>query len=96
MEYQTIGERELWGMVREKDVYIVDLREHRDYQYFRINGAHNYPYNEMDTWINTLPKNKRIVVYCEHGTQSMMAARMLARQGYRVYTLIGGIDSLNR
>ena len=40
-----------------------------------------------------LPKNKVIIVYCEHGSSSMMAARILADKGYNVLNAVGGIRS---
>ncbi len=95
MNFKTIGISELWNMRARADTYIIDLRDKSDYQNFHIEGAQNHPYDEMSGWVNSLPKDKKIVLYCEHGSLSMMASRKLARMGYEVYTLVGGISSLN-
>ncbi len=95
MEIQTIGVYELWKMARRRDVYLVDIRDPEDYQEFHVDGAHNLPYDEIGRWRNTLPKNKKIILYCEHGSTSMMAAKQLVRMGYEIYTLVGGINALN-
>ena len=34
---------------------------------------------------------KKIVVYCDFGGQSMMAARHLRKDGFEVYNIIGGV-----
>jgi rhodanese-related sulfurtransferase len=42
--------------------------------------------------IKSLPKEKEIYVYCTSGVRSMMAAKILQRDGFdRVYNLRGGI-----
>lgn len=95
MEFRTIGISELWSMRARPDVYIIDLRDKEDYQQFHIEGAHNHPYDEMTQWLSSIPKEKKILLYCEHGSLSMMAAKNLSRMRYEVYTLVGGISSLN-
>ena len=42
-----------------------------------------------------LPKNRKILLCCEYGNTSMYAAKRLTRQGYQIYTLIGGLNALN-
>jgi rhodanese-related sulfurtransferase len=95
MEFRTIGISELWNMRAKPDVYMIDLRDKEDYQKFHIEGAHNHPYDEMTQWLGDIPKEKKIILYCEHGSLSMMAAKTLSRMRYEVYTLVGGISSLN-
>ena len=34
---------------------------------------------------------KKIIVYCDFGGQSMMAARHLRKDGFEVYNIIGGV-----
>lgn len=95
MNFQTIGVSELWDMIRRPDVYVVDLREPDEYRKFHVDRAHNYPYDDMSRWMNCLPKTRKIVLYCDFGSTSMLAARRLKRLGYDVYTLVGGIHALN-
>lgn len=95
MEFQTIGVEELWKMRMRSDVLIIDLRDKRDYQRFHIERAQNYPYDEIANWADSIPKNKKLLLYCEHGSLSMLAAKRLSRMGFDVYTLVGGIRALN-
>lgn len=95
MDFQTISVYELWNMVRRNDVYLIDLRDRNEYRHFHVDGARNLPYDEMEKWKNMLPRNKKLVLYCERGSTSMLAAKRLSRMGYEVYTLVGGINALN-
>ena len=36
-------------------------------------------------------EGKKIIVYCDFGGQSMMAARHLRKDGFEVYNIIGGV-----
>ena len=55
MDFSTIGIYELWNMAGQPDVYMIDLRDRKDYRKNHIDGAHNLPYDEMGKWQNTLP-----------------------------------------
>ena len=95
MGFHTIGVGELWNMLQRSDIYLIDVRDRCDYRKFHIRGARNLPYDELGKWKNDLPHGKKIIIYCERGSSSMMAAKQLVRLRYDVYTLIGGICALN-
>ena len=70
--------------VGRKDSFLIDLRH--------IRGAVNVPYEkfeEMQTY--DFPKGKILVLYCDRGGASLQAARILARNGYKTKTVIGGM-----
>lgn len=95
MGFRAITVAQLWKLLEEPDVYVIDLRERCDYCRSHLRGAKNLPYDEMCRWEGTLPKNRRIILCCEYGNTSLYAAKCLASKGYRVYTLIGGLNALN-
>lgn len=74
---------------RYPEVVILDVRPREEFLESHIRHAVNLPYEEGRQW--NLPKWKEIVVYCERGSASMMAARELCQQGYRVVSVAGGI-----
>ena len=43
-----------------------------------------------------LPRNRKMILYCEHGGGSMQIARKLGREGYRVATVVGGYEALKK
>ena len=73
--------------VGRKDSFLIDLRNNG-----HIRGAVNVPYEkfeEMQTY--DFPKGKILVLYCDRGGASLQAARILARNGYKTKTVIGGM-----
>ena len=50
--------------------------------------------NEVPNRLSEIPKDRKLVVYCHHGTRSMMVAAYLEGAGYPAPTnLDGGIDA---
>lgn len=74
------------------DVMLIDLRSPASYRKSHIKGAVNMPYEEMDSWINSLPKDKFYIFYCSRGGQSMLVCRNLEPQGYNVVNIANGIS----
>lgn len=72
-----------------RKVLLLDVRSREDFEKSHLRSAINIPYEEEEAW--DLPRDKKIVVYCERGATSMMAARKLKDCGYRVASGIGGI-----
>ena len=71
--------------VGRKDSFIIDLRDAKEYHNGHIRGA----FEEMQTY--DFPKGKILVLYCDRGGASLQAARILARNGYKTKTVIGGM-----
>ena len=88
--------------VGRKDSFLIDLRNPKEYHTGHIKGAVNVPYEkfeEMQTY--DFPKGKILVLYCDRGGASLLLARqlaklgyytrILARNGYKTKTVIGGM-----
>ena len=76
--------------VGRRDTLIIDLREKESYMHSHVKGAVNMPYGEIDGY-TAFPKGKILVLYCDRGGASLQAARILARNGYKTKTVIGGM-----
>ena len=87
---ETISPKMLDYYVDNKKAFIIDLRSPADYARSHIKGAVSVPY-EGGAFSFRPPKEKEIVLYCERGSHSLLAARELARVGYRVRSVIGGM-----
>jgi rhodanese-related sulfurtransferase len=61
------------------DVLVVDVRETAEYMRGHIAGALSMPLSRLDA--STLPRDKRIVLYCTAGNRSQTAARRLGCAG---------------
>lgn len=73
------------------DIMIIDLRSQSSYRQSHIQGAVNLPYENMDRWVKSLPKDKLLIIYCSRGGQSMVVCRNLEQSGYNVVNIANGI-----
>lgn len=71
-------------------LYIVDIREAKDYKTAHIDGAINIPFKEIGKEYQTFPKNKTIVVYCYTGQNGGQVVALLNTAGYKAKSLSGG------
>ena len=77
--------------------HILDVRLQRDYEdseYTLPNSEWKDPIH-IDSWLNTLPKDKKIVVYCVHGrsVSEGVTERLLA-EGFDVSFIENGIEGI--
>ncbi len=92
MEFETISPREIDAFLFRDGYSVIDIREPRDFRRLHLKGAICIPYDQLEERARFL-KSQILVLYCERGGTSLMAARQLAEQGYRVKTMIGGIQA---
>jgi adenylyltransferase/sulfurtransferase len=71
---------------------LIDVREPREWELARIEGARLIPLGTLEAEIGTLDRSSDIVVYCKSGARSAKAAEQLRAAGFaRVRNLAGGI-----
>jgi len=92
MEFETISPREVDQYLFRDGYTVVDLREPREFRKLHLKGAVCIPYAQLEERAALL-KNQTFVLYCERGGASLKAAQMLSAKGYRVKTMIGGIQA---
>lgn len=90
--YAANLERELAG----SGALLIDVRDREDYRAGHWPGAVNYRYDEIENGRVRLPKNRRLVLYCEHGGGSMQLALTLGKKGYSVATVVGGYEAMKK
>ncbi len=72
---------------------LVDVRSKEEYENETIEGAVHIFTPELRTRYNELPKDKKIVLFCNTGFQSYVASRILLQRGFNnVYSLTAGIE----
>ena len=73
---------------------IIDIRPIQNFNNNHIPGAKNISYNDLV--INPskyLNKNETYYIYCRHGVTSQGLCQMLASQGYKTVSVIGGYEA---
>lgn len=72
---------------------VLDVRMPDEFQRGHIEGAINIPLPELTERLHSLPNDKAIVVHCQGGARSAIAASVLKKHGYDVSDLFGGYDA---
>ena len=89
---QNIGPEDLAEKIKSgEDFFLLDVRTPTEYAAHAIEGSSLIPLQELGGRIDELPRDKDIVVYCRVGNRSAFACAHLARMGYNVKNLEGGI-----
>lgn len=75
---------------------LVDLREPDELIVSSIDGAINIPFSQFATKLDTVPKDKPVIVYCRVGDFSEQIAEILADRGYDVAHVEGGYNAYRK
>ena len=94
MPFFTIHPQEIPAILRQKKAIVIDVRERTYFMEYHYEGAVSCPYEEIDRWIGRFPGGSALILYCEYGSTSLLAARKLSQAGYEVYTVVGGISAI--
>ena len=82
---------------RKPDLVLLDVREPREAQIARIEGARHIPLRELPGRLSELPGHSEIITLCHHGQRSLKAREILKGAGFaNVRSLAGGIDAWAR
>lgn len=95
MTLKIIPPVDLNNYLEQYNVILIDLRDKEDFEQEHIPGAIWADWERLERNIERIimTYNKEaewIILYCDRGNVSLLAARDLARQGYPVASLNGG------
>lgn len=93
MRFQNINIRNVLNVALNNGGIIVDVREQEDFAKSHIPMAINLPLGEIQKGNISLPRGKVIILYCDNGGSSTLAARILAEKGYKAINCVGGLKS---
>lgn len=79
-----------------KHPLVLDVRQPDEFRAGHINGAKLIPLNELSRRMKELPKGREIVCICASGNRSGSASRMLAKEGFTVFNVQGGMLAWRR
>jgi rhodanese-related sulfurtransferase len=82
---------------RDASYALLDVREPWEVSLCGLPEAMTIPMNEIPDRLDTLPRDRPLVVLCHHGARSYQVMEWLRRQGYEnAINLDGGIDAWAR
>jgi len=89
--FQEVGPQEAQALL--EGALVVDVREPWEYQEGHLPGAINIPLSSLPARLSELPQDRPILLVCNSGNRSGVAADFLVQQGFpgdKVYNLEGG------
>ena len=90
MYYYTISQNELTYYLQKRDTTLIDLRTPEAFQRGHIPGAINIPYPQLHTKSHSAFGRDIVILYCDRGSQSLLAARDLQKRGITAFSIYGG------
>ncbi|QDT00263.1 Coenzyme A disulfide reductase [Adhaeretor mobilis] len=75
---------------------LLDVRTEQEFANGHLNNAQNIPLEALRNRISELPKDCRIISYCQVGQRGYMATRLLQRKGFDAANLSGGYQLVQK
>ena len=92
-----VGVQEVKAMLDAGEAFmLLDCRREDEHAFVKIGGERFVPMQELPERVAELGEDRaqRLVVYCHHGSRSLMVARWLRGQGWsQAQSMQGGIDA---
>ena len=93
-EVAFIDGEKVYQMIKNKDTYIIDVREDYEYKSGHIPNSYNIPFGDINSIsLNNFSHTSIIIVYCRSGNRSSTAANLLIKLGYENVYDMGGITN---
>jgi adenylyltransferase/sulfurtransferase len=89
-----VAPREVRELLARGDAFLfVDVREPREHDVARIEGAVLIPLRQIPANLTRLSMARDVILFCHHGVRSLDAAAWLRAQGVQgARSMSGGID----
>ncbi len=86
--------RELLLSPEAGNVLLIDVREPSEHEIARIEGSRLIPLGTLPGHLDSLPRDREILIHCKSGGRSARAVSLLMENGFtRVKNVTGGIDA---
>ncbi|SCI20179.1 MULTISPECIES: rhodanese-like domain-containing protein [unclassified Romboutsia] len=95
VDYTNVTGNEFEKLVEEnKDAFILDVRDAKDYDKGSIKNAVNIPIDEVESRLNEIDdhKDEDILIYCSIGRRSAQVAELLKDKGFK--NVVNSVDGV--
>ncbi|GAA0316946.1 ArsR/SmtB family transcription factor [Oceanobacillus oncorhynchi subsp. oncorhynchi] len=88
-EVNVLTLEELYEKLEKDNITLLDLRTEEEFNYRHIEGAISVPEDRLDVYLQKLPKDNEIIVYCrgKFCAASAMAAHKLKENGFTAFSM---------
>ncbi len=91
--FRNVGPAEAADLLHD-GALLIDVRERSEFAAGHAPKARHLPLSRLlDQRRNTVPQGRTLVLVCRSGNRSRRAARLLARQGFDVVNVAGGMNA---
>lgn len=78
----------------ERDMFLLDVRKLNDYKKKYIKDSNHIWVGEVPLKLNEIPKDQEVIIYCDSGYKSTIAASILQKNGYNsVKSVLGSMGA---
>ena len=91
---QTNIKGEAAKTMAQNGALLVDVRSPEEFAEYSIDGSINVPIDAFGEWLQALPSDRTIIVYCSAGTRAAKAMETAAEYGFTNIYNLGSIDEL--
>jgi len=95
IEKGNLNAAELKNLIESKsnEYMLIDVRSKGEYESGYIPTAINIPHTKIQEYMEEIPKEKLIIVYCKVGERAEVARKKLTELGYENVINFGGTNS---
>jgi NADPH-dependent 2,4-dienoyl-CoA reductase/sulfur reductase-like enzyme/rhodanese-related sulfurtransferase len=93
---KTVSYQQALALLNDPNVVFVDVRSFFESQaQGTLSNAMNVDLDQLPKTFESIPKDKKVIVFCDNGIRGYNAEQFLRHQGYDVYNLDGGFIYLS-
>ena len=93
LRFETISSEQMDRCVTDRHCLVIDVRDYKDYNRMHIENAICIPFEKLEKEYNKMPRDLILVLYCERGGRSLLAAKELYDRGDRKSTRLNSSHS---
>ncbi|RBP88685.1 ArsR family transcriptional regulator [Cytobacillus firmus] len=92
-DFYTLTMDEVYEKMSNGNITLIDLRPKDEYEAAHIEGAVSIPMEDLDSYLQELPREKEVIAYCrgKFCAFSAIAAQKLKDQGFTAYRMAESI-----
>lgn len=92
-ELYTLTMDEVYEKLKKENIILIDLRPADEYEAGHIEDAVSVPMENLDLYLQQLPRDKEVVAYCrgQFCAFSAIAAQKMKKQGFMAYRMAESI-----